>query len=118
MSESSIPANQGATVSDIQAMGSDQESQANWLEKRKINIDDRICLKKLSHIRYQSPDLDETHRFMLDFGMRVAQRTENEVWYKGYGPDQYVYYTKKGPKKFLGGVFEAKSREDFERWAQ
>ena len=47
--------------------------------------------------------------------MRVAKRTEDEIWYKGYGPDQYVYYTTRGPKKFLGGGFEAETQEDFEK---
>ena len=116
MSESSIPSNRGAAVPDTQAMGSDQEAQRDWLQKQKVNINDRIRLKKLSHIRYQNPNLDETHDFMLDFGMRLAKRTEDEIWYRGYGPDQYVYYTRRGPKKFLGGTFEAETQEDFEKW--
>ena len=114
MSESSIPSNRGAAVPDTQAMGSDQEAQRDWLQKQKVNINDRIRLKKLSHIRYQNPNLDETHDFMLDFGMRVAKRAEDEIWYSGYGPDQYVYYTKRGLKKFPKRAFEADTQEDFE----
>ncbi|KAJ5997965.1 zinc finger protein [Penicillium canescens] len=47
--------------------------------------------------------------------MEVAKRTENEVWFRGYGVDQYVYYATKGPKKFLGGVFAVESEEEFEK---
>jgi hypothetical protein len=45
--------------------------------------------------------------------MVVAKRTESEVWFRGYGDDQYVYYATKGPKKFLGGVFAVDSKEEF-----
>ncbi|GKZ85857.1 hypothetical protein AnigIFM56816_000702 [Aspergillus niger] len=100
---------------DTVAMGKDQESQESWLEKRGIDPGSRIRLKKLSHVRYQHPNLDEIHQFLLDFGLQVAQKTDQEVWYSGYGPDAYVYYARKGPRKFLGGVFEAESREDFDR---
>ena len=44
------------------------------------------------------------------------QRTDDEVWYRGYGADQYVYYARKGPKKFLGGTFEVESYSDLERY--
>jgi hypothetical protein len=38
--------------------------------------------------------------------MSVAKRTDSEVWYRGYGEDQYVYYARKGPKQYLGGTFQ------------
>lgn len=47
--------------------------------------------------------------------MQIAKRTEAEVWYKGYGPDPYVYYVRKSPKMFLGGTFEVETEQDFER---
>ncbi|KAL3442484.1 Glyoxalase/Bleomycin resistance protein/Dihydroxybiphenyl dioxygenase [Aspergillus insuetus] len=118
MAEMTPKPNRGVTVADTVAMGADQESQATWLAKQGIDPASRIKLARLSHMRYQHPDLDVIHQFLLDFGLQVALRTDNEVWYKGYGPDQYVYHAKKGPKKFLGGVFEAASQEDFERACQ
>ncbi|KKZ68080.1 hypothetical protein EMCG_06292 [[Emmonsia] crescens] len=45
-------------------------------------------------------------------------KTDTEVWYRGYGPDQYIYYAQKGPKKFLGGTFEVESYAELERAAQ
>lgn len=47
--------------------------------------------------------------------MSVVKQTDDEVWYRGYGVDQYVYYAKKGAKKFLGGAFEVESYQDLER---
>ena len=47
--------------------------------------------------------------------MEIVKKTEDQIWFKGYGPDQYVYYARKGRKKFLGGAFEAQSKEDFDR---
>jgi len=47
--------------------------------------------------------------------MHVVKRTETERWYRGYGPDQYVYYARQGPEKYLGGVFEVESREELEK---
>ncbi|CAG8090634.1 unnamed protein product [Penicillium nalgiovense] len=49
------------------------------------------------------------------FGMKTAKQTDEEVWYRGYGVDPYVYYARKGPKKFLGGAFEVESYQDLER---
>ncbi|KAB8225827.1 Glyoxalase/Bleomycin resistance protein/Dihydroxybiphenyl dioxygenase [Aspergillus novoparasiticus] len=115
MTESAPKLNRGMTLADTVAMGINQEPQASWLAKQRINLDNRIKLIRLSHMRYQHPDLDAIHQFMVDFGLRVAHRTDDEVWYKGYGPDQYVYYAKKGPRKFLGGVFQAATWGDFER---
>lgn len=43
------------------------------------------------------------------------RKTENERWYGGYGPDQYVYYARQGPRKFLGGTFEVESYEELEK---
>jgi hypothetical protein len=47
--------------------------------------------------------------------MVVAKRTEEQIWYRGYGDDQYVYYAQKGPKKFLGGTFTVETYQDLEK---
>ena len=63
-------------------------------------------------MRYQHPDLREITTFLRDFGLHVVKRTETERWYRGYGPDQYVYYARQGPKAFLGGAFEVEAASD------
>ncbi len=47
--------------------------------------------------------------------MHVVKKGDNERWFRGYGPDQYVYYARQGPMKFLGGVFEVESKEELEK---
>ncbi|KAJ5125334.1 uncharacterized protein N7443_008406 [Penicillium atrosanguineum] len=50
--------------------------------------------------------------------MTVVKRTDDEIWYRGYGDDQYVYYARKGPKEYLGGTFAVESYEDLEKATQ
>lgn len=47
--------------------------------------------------------------------MTIAKATEDEIWFRGYGVDQYVYYARRGPKKFLGGAFEVETHEDLQK---
>lgn len=57
--------NSGAAVSDIVANGDDNESQTAWINKQDIDTDKRIKLTKLSHMRYQHPNLDEINQFLI-----------------------------------------------------
>lgn len=86
-------------------------------------------------MRYQHPDLEKITTFLLglsscftfrnisgllsvnlpDFGMEVAQRNDDQIWFRGYGSDQYVYYAHKGPKQFLGASFQVESYQDLEK---
>lgn len=73
-------------------------------------------LVKLSHMRYQFTSFKEITVFLRDFGMRLVKRTDDKLWFAGYGPDQYVYVAEKGPvNKFMGGVFVVESQGDLER---
>ena len=53
---------------------------------------------------------------IVDFGMQVVKKTDTQKWFRGYGPDQYVYYMQQGPKKYLGGTFEVESYADLEKY--
>lgn len=86
-----------------------------WQASQNINRDAQVKITKLSHMRYQHPDLAEITTFLRDFGMSVAQKAEGKRWFKGYGPDQYVYYAQEGEKKFLGGAFEVESYAELEK---
>jgi len=65
MSTDKIPPNRGASVPDVIAVGESNVSQAEWLAKQQIDIKERVNVKKLSHMRYQHPDLEEIQVFML-----------------------------------------------------
>ncbi|KAF7180912.1 hypothetical protein CNMCM7691_000041 [Aspergillus felis] len=116
-SQTEIQPCHGASVPDVAAIGEEQESLAKWKERCGIKPENQIRLVKLAHMRYQHPDLDAITVFLQDFGMKVVKKTDEEVWYRGYGTDPYVYYARKGPKAFLGGTFEVESYQDLERAA-
>lgn len=69
-------------------------------------------------MRYQHPDLNQITTFLRDFGMHVVKKTATQRWFRGYGPDQYVYYAQQGEKKYLGGTFELESEADFDKIAK
>jgi hypothetical protein len=69
MTETSIKANHGASVPDTSA-SQEQMSQASWLQSRGIKAKDRVQLTRLSHMRYQHPDLDALTEFMLGVSTR------------------------------------------------
>ncbi|PYI05431.1 trihydroxytoluene oxygenase [Aspergillus sclerotiicarbonarius CBS 121057] len=109
--------NTGAALPDYQAVGPERQDQAAWKKSMGIDPESQIRLAKLAHMRYQHPDLDAITTFLQHFGMEIAKRTENDIWYRGYGPDQYVYYARQGPKRFLGAAYVVESRQDLERGA-
>ena len=104
-------------MSDVDALGQNTESIHQWRQTNNIDPSKQIRLVKLSHMRYQHPDLDEITTFLADFGMHLVKSTDDRRWFRGYGPDQYVYYAQKGPKKFLGGTYEVESYADLEKAA-
>ncbi|OOQ87166.1 putative metapyrocatechase [Penicillium brasilianum] len=113
-----VQPNHGASVPDIVAMGSECENVTQWQERCGIKKENQIRLVKLAHMRYQHPDLDQITTFLEDFGMTIAKKTEDQIWYRGYGDDQYVYYARKGPKEYLGGTFTVETYQDLERATQ
>lgn len=116
--EIDLKPNAGASIPDKQAIGEESEPLATYYNRVGIDNAKRVQMVKLAHMRYQHPDLDEITTFLMDFGMHVVKRTEDKVWYRGYGPDQYVYYAQKGEKKFLGGVYEVESEAELEKAAK
>ncbi|KIV96714.1 hypothetical protein PV10_00541 [Exophiala mesophila] len=106
--------NRGASVKDVDAIP-EPTSKREWQKKRGIDPSKQVKIVKLSHMRYQHPDLNKITTFLRDFGLHVTKKGDNERWYRGYGSDQYVYYAKQGPKQFLGGTFEVESRDELEK---
>lgn len=102
-------------MKDVEAIGHERETITAWRQRSGIDPSKQIRLVRLVHMRYQHPDLSQITTFLRDFGMHVARRTEDKIWYRGYGSDQYLYYAQKGAKKFLGGTFEVESFEDLEK---
>lgn len=60
--------NQGAAVPDLIAVGHQQEDVQTWRARNKIDSANQVKLVKLSHMRYQHPDLEQIGQFLA--GMR------------------------------------------------
>ncbi|EMC98824.1 hypothetical protein BAUCODRAFT_381516 [Baudoinia panamericana UAMH 10762] len=115
-----VKPNFGASLPDTEDRGADSEPLRSWQKRNNIDTSAQVKLVKLVHMRYQHPDLEEITTFLRDFGMHIAKRSEdgNQLWFRGYGPDQYVYYAQKGPKKFLGGTYSVESMAELEKAAK
>jgi hypothetical protein len=75
----------------------------------------KINLKRLAHVYYTHKNLDEAHKFLLDFGFSVVKSIDNTIYYRGYGTEPFVYCATKGTEnKFGGAAFVVDSMEDLE----
>ena len=74
-------------------------------------MSDCFSLERLKYLQQVGADLAQ-----LDFGLIIAKQTENEIWFRGYGEEPYVYHAQKGPSKFLGGAFLVESAADLEKY--
>lgn len=49
--------------------------------------------------------------------MTIVKKTENKLWFSGYGQDPYVYVAESGAEdKFLGGVFLVENYTELEKY--
>lgn len=56
--------NQGAAVPDLVAVGHQQEDVETWRARNNIDLAIQVKLVKISHMRYQHPDLEEIGQFL------------------------------------------------------
>jgi len=77
-----------------------------------------IAVEDVIYVRYQIPDLDVMERFLLDFGMRRAHRTENALYMRGLSDSPYLHVSELGTDaKGLGFGMRAASLDDLKRLA-
>ena len=113
-----VTPNAGTSLQDREAEGRGETGQviSEWQKKNGIDRSKQIKIVKISHMRYQHPELSKITKFLKDFGMHIVKQTEDKLWWGGYGPDPYVYYCQKGSeKKFLGGTFVVESYQELEK---
>jgi catechol 2,3-dioxygenase-like lactoylglutathione lyase family enzyme len=68
----------------------------------------------IAHVRLSAPDLDVMEKFLLDFGMVRAARTENKLFMRGMGPRHHIHVTELGPAGFLGFAYGVRSAEELQ----
>jgi catechol 2,3-dioxygenase-like lactoylglutathione lyase family enzyme len=77
-----------------------------------------IKVRGMAYVRLSAPDLDVMEKFLLDFGLQVAERTDDRLYSRGIGPDHHIHITQKGPAGFLGFAYKAASEEDLHTLAR
>jgi catechol 2,3-dioxygenase-like lactoylglutathione lyase family enzyme len=73
----------------------------------------------LAWLEFEKPDLDRAEKFLLDFGLVVADRTPEAVWLRGRWAASACLVVRKGPRaRFLGPAFAVDARGDLDRLAR
>jgi catechol 2,3-dioxygenase-like lactoylglutathione lyase family enzyme len=73
----------------------------------------------LAHLVFERPDLDRAERFLSDFGLLVAHRTDDVLTMRGTAPSPYCYRVHRAPRaRFVGTGFSVSTREELERLAR
>ena len=80
--------------------------------------DSLIKVKKLAYVRIGAPDLEKAERFLDEFGLLVASRTDHEIYFRGTDAEPPCYILSKGAWNVTAIGFEADSVEDLEKVAQ
>jgi catechol 2,3-dioxygenase-like lactoylglutathione lyase family enzyme len=75
-------------------------------------------IDSMNYVIYQHMDLEPIRRFLLDFGMLVADESDDRIYFRGYGEEPFIYVAEKGAEnKFVGVGLKVASREALEGYA-
>jgi len=67
----------------------------------------------LAFLRFETPDLEASERFQVDFGMQLVQRSADRLVMRGSGTSPCIYVATRGSKaRFVGSVFIAPQGTD------
>ena len=77
-----------------------------------------INVTDVAYALFQSPDLDKTERFFLDFGLTRSARTETTLYMRCSDGDHHQYIAELGDPKFIGFAFNAASETDLIKLAR
>jgi catechol 2,3-dioxygenase-like lactoylglutathione lyase family enzyme len=74
-----------------------------------------IKVNDIAFVRFEVPDLDVMQAFLDDFGLLVAQRTDDALYMRGTDDEGFVHVSHLGSEaRFIGLAFEANSETDLE----
>lgn len=76
--------NRGTSLPDFKAVGADQMTKAQWQQSRGIDRSAQVKITKLSHMRYQHPNLAEITIFLKGMNLVVSsqlQLTKCRLWH-------------------------------------
>jgi catechol 2,3-dioxygenase-like lactoylglutathione lyase family enzyme len=73
-----------------------------------------IKVHDLAYVRVRVPDLSQAERFLTDFGLRRAARTDDALYMCGAAPTHHVHITEQGDPNFLSMAFSVELEVDLE----
>jgi len=73
-----------------------------------------IKVRDAAFVRFAAPDLDRAAMFLTDFGLEIAERSDDVLHARGTDPSAYLYVAERGEPGFRGVAFEAASARDLE----
>jgi hypothetical protein len=74
-----------------------------------------VKASELAFLRFETPDLDASERFQLDFGMQTAERTPDRLVMRGHGTSPCIYVATRGrTARFVGSAFVVPPDTDLE----
>lgn len=83
------------------------------------NDPQKIMLVRPAHVYYKHKDLEKEREFLTDFGLAEEKRVGKLTYYRGYGPDPFVYCAEDSDiDEFGGAAFVVESKDDLERAAE
>jgi catechol 2,3-dioxygenase-like lactoylglutathione lyase family enzyme len=76
--------------------------------------------RALAHLVFERPNVDEATRFLTDFGLRIAARTDDSVFLRAAaGGAPFCYVVRRAPKpRFVGLALEVRSQVDLQALAR
>ncbi|KKY17956.1 putative glyoxalase family protein [Diplodia seriata] len=79
----------------------------------------KIQLVRIAHVYYRHKDWEKAHAFLKDFGFEECKRTDDKIYYRGYGREPFVYCLVKSDKdEFAGAAFVVESEDDLNHASQ
>ena len=83
-----------------------------------VNNPEKVQLARLSHVYFEHPDLEEFSKFAKDFGFVFASKIGDDLYFRGYGKDPYIYVASQSTDSrphFRGPAFVAASQKEFDK---
>lgn len=81
----------------------------------------RIPLLRTAFVIYNHANLPVARTFLLDFGLTIASETPEQIFFRGYGTEPFIYLARQSHDStsyFGGAAYEVPSRSDLERAVQ
>lgn len=69
-------------------------------------------VKDIAYARFRAPDLEQMQRFLEDFGLAQAGRTDERLWMRGAGTEPFAHVTELGEPGYVGFGLRLNSVED------